>query len=155
MTPSDVTLRFAAAVLVGGSIGLNRDLRGKPAGVRTHALVSLGAALVTVVASESADPAAVSRVMQGIITGIGFIGAGVILHRNSGKSVRGLTTAATIWIVATLGIACGSAAWVPVGLGTGSTLLVLVVGGPVERLFHRLAGRAPDAGDSPREPPSA
>ncbi len=155
MTSSDVALRFAAAVLVGGSIGLNRDLRGKPAGVRTHALVSLGAALVTVVASESADPAAVSRVMQGIITGIGFIGAGVILHRNGGKSVRGLTTAATIWIVATLGIACGSAAWVPVGLGTGSTLLVLVLGGPLERRFHRLVGRAPDAGDSPGEPPSA
>ena len=155
MTWSDAALRFAAAVLVGGAIGLNRDLRGKPAGVRTHALVALGAALLTVVASESADPAAVSRVMQGIITGIGFIGAGVILHRNNGKSVRGLTTAATIWIVATLGIACGSAAWVPVALGTGSTLLVLVLGGPVERLFHRPGGRAPDAGDSPGEPPSA
>jgi putative Mg2+ transporter-C (MgtC) family protein len=155
MTSSDVALRFAVAVLVGGSIGLNRDLRGKPAGVRTHALVSLGAALVTVVASENADVAAASRVMQGIITGIGFIGAGVILHRNSGKSVRGLTTAATIWFVATLGIACGAAEWVPVGLGTGLTLLVLVVGGPVERLFHRVAGRPPDAGDSPGDPPSA
>lgn len=154
MTSSDVALRFAAAVLVGGTIGLNRDLRGKPAGVRTHALVALGAALVTVVASESADPAAASRVMQGIITGIGFIGAGVILHRNGGKSVRGLTTAATIWIVATLGIACGTALWVPVGLGTGLTLLVLVVGGPVERVFRRV-GRPSDTRDSPGEPPSA
>ena len=91
--------------------------------------------------------------MQGIITGIGFIGAGVILHRNSGKSVRGLTTAATIWIVATLGIACGAAEWVPVGLGTGLTLLVLVVGGPVERVFHRLVGRPPNArGTRPGSP---
>ncbi|HEY8105587.1 MAG TPA: MgtC/SapB family protein [Gemmatimonadales bacterium] len=155
MTASEVALRFAVAVLVGGSIGLNRDLRGKPAGVRTHALVCLGAALLTVVASDGADAASASRVMQGIITGIGFIGAGVILHRDSGKSVRGLTTAATIWIVATLGIACGAAAWEPVGFGTGLTLLVLVVGGPVERVFHRLVGRPPNAGGSPGEPPSA
>ena len=152
MTTADVALRFAAAVLVGGSIGLNRDLRGKPAGVRTHALVCLGSAVVTVVAGAAADAAAVSRVMQGIITGIGFIGAGVILHRKGGTSVRGLTTAATIWIVATLGIACGVAAWVPVGLGTGFTLLVLIGGGPVERMFHRLVeGQRPD--DSAPGPP--
>jgi putative Mg2+ transporter-C (MgtC) family protein len=153
MTIADVALRFAAAVLVGGSIGLNRDLRGKPAGVRTHALVCLASAVLTLVASDSTDAAAASRVMQGIITGIGFIGAGVILHRNSGKSVRGLTTAATIWIVATLGIACGVADWVPVGLGTGFTLLVLLAGGPVERLFHRPVEGPRKDGGSPGGPP--
>jgi putative Mg2+ transporter-C (MgtC) family protein len=151
MTTSDVALRFAAAVLVGGTIGLNRDLRGKPAGVRTHALVCLGSAVATVAAGAAADVAAVSRVMQGIITGIGFIGAGVILHRNGGKSVRGLTTAATIWIVATLGIACGVADWVPVGLGSGFTLLVLIAGGPVERMFHRLVD-APPPGPPAEQP---
>ena len=151
MTTSDVALRFAAAVLVGGSIGLNRDLRGKPAGVRTHALVCLGSAVLTVVAGTAADAAAVSRVMQGIITGIGFIGAGVILHRKGGKTVRGLTTAATIWIVATLGIACGVADWVPVGLGSGFTLLVLIVGGPVERMFHRVVD-APPPGPPAEQP---
>ena len=151
MTTSDVALRFAAAVLVGGSIGLNRDLRGKPAGVRTHALVCLGSAVLTVVAGTAADAAAVSRVMQGIITGIGFIGAGVILHRKGGKTVRGLTTAATIWIVATLGIACGVADWVPVALGSGFTLLVLIVGGPVERMFHRVVD-APPPGPPAEQP---
>jgi putative Mg2+ transporter-C (MgtC) family protein len=145
MTPGDVTLRFTAALLVGGAIGLNRDLRGKPAGVRTHALVSLGSAAVTLIAAGNggADVAAVSRVMQGIITGIGFLGAGVILHREQGR-VRGLTTAASIWVVAALGIACGLADWWPVGLGTACTLLVLVAGGPVERSFHRLMGHPPE-----------
>ncbi len=140
MTPIEVLCRIAAAVLVGGAIGLNRDLRGKPAGVRTHALVSLGAAVATVVAGlTSPDPTAVSRVIQGIITGIGFLGAGVILHPD-GRSVRGLTTAATIWVSATLGIACGVGLWVPVAFGTGFTLLVLVIGGPLERGFHRMLG---------------
>ena len=142
MTITEVIVRFTGAVLVGGSIGLNRDLRGKPAGVRTHALVCLGAAVLTVVAGTGAgaDAASVSRVMQGIVTGIGFIGAGVILRGKSGKSVRGLTSAATIWIVAVLGMACGVARWEAAALGAGFTLFVLVVGGPVERLFHRLVG---------------
>lgn len=153
MTATDVAIRLTAAVLVGGAIGLNRDLRGKPAGVRTHALVGLGAAVVTVIAAgvagASGDVAAVSRVMQGVITGIGFLGAGVILHREQGR-VRGLTTAASIWIVASLGIACGVADWWPVGLGTGLTLLVLMAGGPVERAVHRLMGEAPDEEGSPK-----
>jgi len=141
MIPTEVAVRLATAVLVGTAIGLNRDLRGKPAGVRTHALVSLGSATATVLAgSTSSDPAAVSRVVQGIITGIGFLGAGVILHPE-GRSVRGLTTAASIWIVAALGIACGVADWWPVGLGTALTLLVLIAGGPLERAIHRLTGR--------------
>src|SRR5512146_361197 len=143
MTPSDLALRLTAAMLVGGAIGLNRDLRGKPAGVRTHALVSLGSAVVTAIAADvggaTSDVAAVSRVMQGIITGIGFLGAGVILHRDQGR-VRGLTTAASIWVVAALGIACGVADWWPVALGTGLTLLVLMTGGPLERAVHRLMG---------------
>jgi putative Mg2+ transporter-C (MgtC) family protein len=155
MIPADVAFRLTAAVLVGTAIGLNRDLRGKPAGVRTHALVSLGAAVVTVIAATAnSDVAAVSRVMQGIITGIGFLGAGVILHPDQGR-VRGLTTAASIWIVAALGIACGVADWWPVGLGTGLTLLVLMAGGPLERAVHRLVGKPaeeePGTGPEPRE----
>ncbi len=161
MTPSEIALRFGAAVVVGGTIGLNRDLRGKPAGVRTHALVSLGSAVVTVVAATVAAPAldtaAMSRVMQGIITGIGFLGAGVILHEEGGRRVRGLTTAATIWVVAALGIACGVADWAPVGLGVGLTLAVLLLGGPVERACHRLleGGHRDDRNeDRPAPPPS-
>jgi putative Mg2+ transporter-C (MgtC) family protein len=141
MLVGDAVLRLGAAALVGGAIGLNRDLRGKPAGVRTHALVGLGSALATSILSDRSDPAAVSRVIQGIITGIGFLGAGVILHRDGSRTVRGLTTAASIWVVATLGIACGAAQWALVVVGTVLTLLVLLLGGPFERLVHRLRGR--------------
>jgi putative Mg2+ transporter-C (MgtC) family protein len=141
MLVGDVLLRLGAAALVGGAIGLNRDLRGKPAGVRTHALVGLGSALATSILSDQHDPAAISRVIQGIITGIGFLGAGVILHRDGNRVVRGLTTAASIWVVATLGIACGAAQWAPVVVGTVLTLMVLLLGGPFERLVHRLRGQ--------------
>jgi len=148
MTHLNTFLRLGAAILVGGTIGLNRDLRGKPAGVRTHALVALGSALATsVLEGEGKDPAAVSRVIQGIITGIGFLGAGVILHPEGGSVVRGLTTAASIWVVATLGIACGAGQWVLAGAGTGFTLTVLVLGGPLERVVHRIRRRA--AGEKP------
>jgi putative Mg2+ transporter-C (MgtC) family protein len=155
MTLTDAVLRLAAATLVGGAIGLNRDLRGKPAGVRTHALVGLGSAIATSVGAsllgDDLDPGAVSRVIQGIITGIGFLGAGVILHPDSGRGVRGLTTAASIWVVATLGIGCGAGQWPIVGVGTGLTLLVLLLGGPFERLMHRLRGRG--AGTESAAPP--
>jgi putative Mg2+ transporter-C (MgtC) family protein len=156
MTLTEAVLRLGAATLVGGAIGLNRDLRGKPAGVRTHALVGLGSAVATTVGAsllggDETDPAAVSRVIQGIITGIGFLGAGVILHPDGGRGVRGLTTAASIWVVATLGIGCGAGQWPTVGVGTGLTLLVLLLGGPFERLMHRLRNKG--AGKEPAAPP--
>jgi putative Mg2+ transporter-C (MgtC) family protein len=116
---ADITLRSAAAVVVGILVGLNRDLAGKPIGMRTLALVSLGAAVVSIATihfSDLADhPDALSRVVQGIIQGImggiGFIGAGVILRDPKSHTVEGLTTAATVWLTAGLGIACGLAAW--------------------------------------------
>ncbi len=157
MTLADALLRLGAATLVGGAIGLNRDLRGKPAGVRTHALVGLGSAVATAVGASllggEPDPGAVSRVIQGIITGIGFLGAGVILHRGGDGGVRGLTTAASIWVVATLGVACGAAQWAPVLVGTGLTLAVLLLGGPFERLMHRLRGSKPDKEKTAPGPP--
>lgn len=148
MTFGEALLRLGAAMLAGATIGLNRDLRGKPAGVRTHALVALGSALATLVGSSAfgntPDSAAASRVIQGIITGIGFLGAGVILHPNNHHSVRGLTTAASIWVVAALGVACGVAQWPAAIVGTGLTLIVLLLGGPFERLAHRVRGGEPD-----------
>jgi len=141
MTILDAVLRLGAAIVVGGAIGLNRDLRNKPAGVRTHALVALGSALATILLADDRDPNAMSRVVQGIITGIGFLGAGVILRREGGRTVRGLTTAASIWVVATLGIACGMGQWVPVAVGSVLTLVVLLLGGPLEDAVHRLRGR--------------
>src|SRR2546422_3615804 len=98
----EMTLRLLIAVLVGGVLGLNRVLHGKPTGFRTLALVSLGSSMATMAilnghaSASEADPNPLSRVVQGVLTGIGFLGAGVIL-RDSGGHVKGLTTAATIW----------------------------------------------------------
>lgn len=129
----DVVLRLLAAALVGGLIGLNRDLANKPIGTRTLSLVALGAAVVTVagirVEGMAENPDALSRVVQGIIqgvmAGISFIGAGVILRNHQARDVEGLTTAATVWVTAALGIACGLAAWEVVGIGLAVALVVL------------------------------
>jgi len=101
--------RLGLALLVGSIFGINRNLRRKPAGIRTHALVSLSSALVTLIAFESTghEPGAISRVVQGLVTGIGFLGAGVIIHHDAEHRVEGLTTAATVWMTAIFGIACG------------------------------------------------
>jgi putative Mg2+ transporter-C (MgtC) family protein len=130
--------RLGAATLGGALVGVNRELRGKPAGMRTHALVSLGAALVTLSSEYLAsngtvvDGNVVSRSIQGIIAGVGFLGGGVILKTSDRGSVRHLTTAASIWVVACLGIVCGAGQWPLALIATLLTLLVLVIGGPVE-----------------------
>ncbi len=140
----EIAVRLGAALVLGGALGLNRNLHGKPAGIRTHALVSLGAAVATIVAlgvsGESIDPNAVSRVLQGILTGIGFLGAGVILRDSSGQ-VTGLTTAATIWICGALGVACGLGDWSVLGIALGLTVVILGLGGPIERWAERLTER--------------
>jgi putative Mg2+ transporter-C (MgtC) family protein len=137
----DVALRLAASVGVGVLIGLDREWRGKPVGIRTLALVSLGAALVSVATVHLAvlnnEPDAVSRVVQGIIqgvmAGIGFLGAGAILRHPAEGEVQNLTTAATVWVAAALGIACGLATWEIVGIGAALTIVVLVVLNPLDR----------------------
>jgi putative Mg2+ transporter-C (MgtC) family protein len=136
----EVFLRLAAAVLIGVVIGMNRELRGKPAGVRTHALVTLGAAVATLTLYSNTPPNqdALSRVIQGIITGIGFLGAGVIIRDQIGNRVHGLTTAATIWVAASLGIVCGVGHWRLVLMATGWVLLILILGGPLEKLISKL-----------------
>lgn len=137
----EAAIRLGAALFIGALFGLNRDLRGKPAGLRTHALVSLGSALATIMVLNApggvmaADPNAIGRVVQGILTGIGFLGAGVILRDPAGH-VTGLTTAATIWLCAVLGIVCGLGYWILMGMGFGFTLLVLLLGRPIERKFE-------------------
>ena len=145
----EVALRLTIATLIGGALGLNRGLHESPAGVRTHALVALGGALLTVTSLQVSfngvgfDSAAVARVAQGIITGIGFLGGGVILRDDSRRTVHGLTTAASIWIVAGFGIACGAGLWRTALLALGITLTVLVIGGPIERLAQRRFGHPP------------
>lgn len=136
-----IALRLGAALLLGSILGLNRELQGKAAGLRTHALVCLGAAVATLVVlgplSGAADRNAISRAVQGILTGVGFLGAGVILRDPMGH-VTGLTTAATIWICAVLGIVCGLGQWALLGIGAVLTVLLLLFGRPVERLAERI-----------------
>ena len=142
----DIVLRLGAAVLAGALLGLDRELRNKPAGFRTVALVALGTATLTVAAVDhggAAHPDAVSRVIQGTITGIGFMGAGTILHREDSKRVRGLTTAAAIWLAATLGIASGLAHWPLVVIGSSFGLVLLVLT-PLEDWITRRFGEKAD-----------
>ena len=130
----DALMRLGAATAAGMAIGINRDLTRKPIGMRTLALVSLGAAAVSVSAIQFSfmdnHPDALSRVVQGVIqgimAGISFIGAGVILRDHKAGDVTGLTTAATVWIAAALGIACGLAAWTVMGVAIVLALAALV-----------------------------
>ncbi len=144
--------RILAATLIGAVLGFNRELRDKPAGIKTHALVALGSALLTVTGISLAydgtrvDGSAVTRVVQGIITGIGFLGGGVIMRQESLRNVSGLTTAATVWIAACLGITCGAGQWIAALVAMLATLLVLIVGDPLERLIHRRYPRDADSG---------
>ena len=135
----DIFLRLGGAMLVGCAIGLNRELHHKPTGMRTLGLVALGSALAVMGVAQDSE-GDVSRVIQGVITGIGFLGAGVILHRPTGGKVHGLTTAATIWVTASLGILCGLAAWRTVAIAALLMLLLLIVGGPIEKWCHKRLG---------------
>jgi putative Mg2+ transporter-C (MgtC) family protein len=138
----DVALRLGAATAAGTIIGLNRDVMNKPIGMRTLGLVGLGTAMVAVAGMQvpgmMEHPDALSRVVQGIIqgimAGISFIGAGVILRDPKTRFVDGLTTAATVWVTAALGVACGLAAWNVVAIGLIFSLLLLVLLPWIERL---------------------
>jgi putative Mg2+ transporter-C (MgtC) family protein len=142
---AEIVLRLGGATLIGAAIGLNRDLHGKPIGVRTLGLVGLASATAVVAAApngvEDADSvAAASRVMQGVLTGIGFLGAGVIVRRNIENRVHGLTSAACAWTTACLGLVCGLAAWQVVATGVVLVFVLLILGGPFERMSHRRLG---------------
>ena len=139
----DSVLRMIAAVLAGGAIGFNRDIHGKPTGIRAHALVSLGAALVVIAGSAphigQSDPAATSRVIQGIVAGVGFLGAGVIL-RGQGARVYHLTTAASLWATTGVGVLCGLGDWKGAAIGSALVLFVLVVGQWLDKWLYGISG---------------
>ena len=130
-----ILTRLLLAALLGGVLGYEREQRGKAAGIRTHMLVAMGAALFVLVPQLGGMAAAdVSRVIQGLVTGIGFLGAGAIIKHRDEEDVQGLTTAAGIWMTAAIGVACG--------LGRESTallsaLLALVVLAALPRLVGR------------------
>jgi len=137
----DEIFRLLAAAGAGMAIGVNREMQGKPLGIRTLALVAVGTALATLTAVDfrglDEHPDALSRVvqgvLQGVLTGIGFIGAGVVLRDKETGTIQGLTTAASVWVTAALGIACALAAWHLVIIGVALTLFILVVVGWLEQ----------------------
>jgi putative Mg2+ transporter-C (MgtC) family protein len=116
--------RAALAALLGFVIGLEREFRGKSAGDRTFALLALAAAAITGVGAELLGPDGSSRVIQGVITGVGFLGAGLIFRRSPGD-VRGLTTAAGSWAAAAIGVVVGVGAYLAAALTAGLVLLIL------------------------------
>ena len=128
-----VTVQLMVAALLGGLLGFERQRKGKAAGLRTHMLVALGTALFTIAPREAGMSIAdLSRVFQGIAAGIGFIGAGTILKRTEPEEIKGLTTAASIWLTAAIGTAVGAGRlWLPI-LGAFFAWVILSVLGYVE-----------------------
>lgn len=130
---AQILLRMLAAVVFGFFVGMQREKAGKPAGVRTHMLVSLGTALVVLAcAGMGMQYDAQSRVIQGIVTGIGFIGAGSILKLSEERDIQGLTTAAGLWLTAAIGIACGVGTLGIALIASVLTVLVLALAGVIE-----------------------
>ncbi len=126
----ELILRIMLAALLGGMIGLEREYRSKEAGFRTHFLVALGSALFMIVSAYGFSEVAmteahrwdVSRIAAQVVSGIGFIGAGIIIFRKSENVVSGLTTASDLWVVSAIGLACGGGMYL---LAVASTVLVL------------------------------
>ena len=123
-----VTLRLLTAMLVGAVVGLQRQQVGSPAGLRTHMLVAMGGALFVLVPLEVGMAwSEVSRVMQGLTAGIGFLGGGTIVKWSGEREVHGLTTAAGIWMMAAIGVAAGLGRWSTAVLGAILTWIVLAI----------------------------
>lgn len=135
-----ITVRLLMAALLGGILGFEREQKGKAAGVRTHMLVALGAALFVLVPQMSGSQAdAMSRVVQGVIAGIGFLGAGTILKNQEGDEghVRGLTTAAGLWMTAAIGVSAGLGREATAVLSTVLALLILGVMPKIVKMFEK------------------
>lgn len=134
-----VIIRLVAAALLGAVVGIQRERAGKPAGVRTHMLVAMGAALFVIASLEfGMSSSDLSRVIQGLATGIGFIGGGAILKLAEKREVEGLTTAAGIWLTAGVGVAAGLGRWGSAGLGVILTLIILSI---IGQLTHQMQKR--------------
>lgn len=133
-----VVLRLALAALLGGLLGIEREAKGKAAGVRTHMLVAMGAAMFVLASQQSGIvPADMSRVLQGVVAGVGFLGAGAILKGDTEGQVKGLTTAAGIWMTAAIGVAAGMGKEGTAMLATLLTLVIMASLPLVARLFAR------------------
>ena len=139
---SNIAIRLALALMVGTILGLNRWLHHKSAGIRTHSLVAIGSATAVMLIGDfiQDDAQAISRVLQGLITGLGFLGAGVIIRERSTQKIHGLTTAASIWSCALIGAAFGAGQFALGGMALGAILLTLMIGGPLEHLVSKMTG---------------
>ena len=133
---SDV-LSIILAVVFGAAIGLEREIRGKAAGLRTNGLICLGAALFTIISQQMgiASDASITRIAAQIVTGVGFLGAGAIIQDRGG--VYGLTTAATIWLVASVGMACGARMYLLAFISTIIAIIVLIGLVQLEHIISR------------------
>lgn len=153
----EVALRLLLAVIAGGLVGFEREWRRKPAGLRTHMMVCLGAATFTLVTLQlhhefQMDGSGLTRLdplrlVQGVVGGIGFLGAGAIIQ--GGGSVRGLTTAGGLWLVGALGVAIGCGALMTAGVGLGLGLVVLLAFRKLEAWMHNDAGGGGTANEAP------
>lgn len=133
-----LSIRLTAAIILGAIVGFQREKAGKPAGLRTHMLVCVGTAAFVLACSKAGmSSEGLSRVIQGIITGIGFIGAGTILKLNQERTIQGLTTAAGVWMTAAIGVAVGVGSLGVAVLSTLFSLIILVLALPVERLMKK------------------
>lgn len=133
-----VIIRLIAATLLGAIIGYQREKAGKPAGLRTHILVTLGTTVFVLACSGyGMTSEGLSRVIQGIITGIGFIGAGSILKLSQEKNIQGLTTSAGIWMTAAIGVAVGLGSLGVAMLSTLLTVIILALAAPLEHRINR------------------
>jgi putative Mg2+ transporter-C (MgtC) family protein len=150
MLPADVVWRLLLAAALGAALGLEREYRQKPAGLRTNILIALGSALFTIVSSIMGHEAGTAdRISAQIVTGVGFLGGGAILR--SGTVVHGMTTAATIWVNAAIGMAAGAGYFLLATVTAALTLIVLVLLPPIEAYFERRAGWPERHHEAPRE----
>ena len=152
LSDAELIERLVLAAAVGGLLGAERELRRKSAGFRTNILIAMGSALFTIVsitlAPNNSDP---TRIAAQIVTGIGFLGAGAIIRNDNG--VHGLTTAATVWVNAALGVAAGGGEYRVAVLGGVITLAVLLILAPIERAMERRIDPPTDTHDRFDGPP--
>ena len=144
MGATDIAMRLGAAVLIGVALGLNRYLHHKSIGVRTLGLVSVASAAIIMSVLDAANAESATRVIQGLLTGVGFIGGGLIMRNPNEQAVHGLTTAATVFVSTIIGILCGLGAWPVLLPAAGIVGVLLVFGGHFEKSVAHRFGKPED-----------
>ncbi len=155
----DDLARIGAAALLGGMLGLERELNGHFAGLRTHMMVAIGCSVFVVagLVVVGNQMESMTRVIQGVVTGVGFLGAGTILKLDEERKIRGLTTASSIWLASALGTLAGLGEFVPAAAATVIAIVILGVLRPIEKLLAHYLGtnRATDTPRHNKRPPNS